>query len=229
MNKSGAGAWTNSGTNTYTGATNVAAGTLAQSGGSITQTSSLTVDAATFQVTNDGNVNVLGGVINGAGTSNVFVDRGTMTVGNGFGAENVNVGLNGGTSTLTVTTGAVVIGAGNGTNFDIGRTTLTNTATTGNANFNGASSVTIDVDNLRLGTLPGAANPNSSAIGTLRMSATTNLITADTVTIGDSPGSGNTPPRASSPLAKLTPSTPPSWSSAARRAGARRASMRAAF
>ncbi len=177
--------------NNYTGATQVLEGVLQVESGSISATDLILIDDGIFQVINGGTVNVTNGVTNGAGAGSLLVDHGTMTVGSGLDVDTLRTGLNGGTSQLTVTSG--VVNVGNGTeDLHIGRTEVASNNTGGTVDFSGASSVTIDVANLRLGTTLAAANPGTSR-GSLTLSTNgSNQVDANSILIGDSPSAGNT-------------------------------------
>ena len=129
-----------------------------------------------FTKTVTGTFNVLGGATISAGnvsrgaqtgtattiTASLHVDDGTMVVANGLEADNVRVGVAtaAGTQTgvLTVNSGAVSIGRGTAHNFFVGRS-ISDGVGIGTANFQLASSVTVDVadvDVLPRGTGSGA-------------------------------------------------------------------------
>jgi hypothetical protein len=142
------------------------------------------------QVTVTGATTIAGAVT----VDQLLVDRGNMTINADLTATmsggDSRVGLNG-NANLTVNGGDVSIGTGTGI-FDIAQTTTTSTASNGAANFANASSVTIDVHDLRLGTVIAAANPGGTGIGTLTLNTTGNAtITANTILVADSPGAGN--------------------------------------
>ena len=191
LTKTGAGTLSLGGNNTYSGATRVISGTLQVDAGTISATNSVHIEAGNFQIISGGAVTVTNAVTNGAGAGSLLVDNGTMTVGNGLDVDTLRVGLNGGTSQLTTTSGVVRVG--NGTErLHIGRTETANNNTRGTVDFSGASTVTINVSEVYLGTTLSVANPGSS-IGGLTLSSTgANLVSADAITIGDSPSAGNT-------------------------------------
>ena len=98
------------------------------------------------------------------------------------------------TGTYTQTGGTLTVGTGT-EDLIIGRnggdTASSSTPSIGTMNASGASSVTINVDDLRIG-LGGNRN-NNNGYGDLILSASgTNTITATTVTVGASAGTGNT-------------------------------------
>ncbi|MDF1754814.1 MAG: autotransporter-associated beta strand repeat-containing protein [Verrucomicrobiales bacterium] len=175
--------------NTYEGSTDITAGKVIVdgSGASISNTESITIDAGALQIINGATVSVDNGVTNGAGSGSLQVDNGTMTViAGGLSVDNARVGYDG-SGTLTVQAGDVTIGDGDGTNFDIGRRTTTNAV--GTVNLDGASSVTIDVDNVRIGSDPsnGGSGKGIVTLSTLG----DNLVTADSVIIGHTLSGGN--------------------------------------
>ncbi|HMX94595.1 MAG TPA: UDP-N-acetylglucosamine 1-carboxyvinyltransferase, partial [Elusimicrobiota bacterium] len=116
-----------------------------------------------------------------AGT--LLIDRGAVTVAGGLTVDTVRVGLfsdavsNSGSATLTVSGGAVSIGTGaTGNHFDVARREANNgsvDAFSALADFTNASSVTINVDQLRVATLNDAATSGASGVATgeLRLSA----------------------------------------------------------
>lgn len=118
-----------------------------------------------------------------------------LIVGGAYGSTGANtIGV---TATLTVNGGAVNIGSGEGDDFLlIGYRDTSAGVSTGNtsgtADFTAASSVTINVSTLELGTLQGqVTSPNSrTTTGSLLLSATgPNAITAGRITLGNSPAS----------------------------------------
>src|SRR5262249_28942020 len=134
----------------------------------------------------------LGGMTAGAGTSAVNVDNGTMTVtgATGFAVDNLRVGfadnIVSAIGNLTVTGGPVAVGSGTTHNIHIGRRTVNNTnSSSGTVDCSGASRVTFNVANLRLGQMT-AGTAGGTQSGLLRMSAAgTNTITADDSRIGE--------------------------------------------
>lgn len=139
---------------------------------------------------------VSGGITDGGGTSTLNVDGGTMTVAGGLVVDGLRVGCYTGTgsgqSTMTVTSGAVVIGPSG--NLDIGR----RTAGGGSGNIESkldlrnAASVQITVDNVWLGLQESYAGANVGAgvptYGTLLLSQNgANTINANQILLGDVP------------------------------------------
>lgn len=130
------------------------------------------------------------------------VTSGTLssTVQNGLNLQSLVVGgvYNSGpnvTATLTVLGGAVNIGDGGGDDFiligyrDPTATQATTGHTVGTVDFSGASSVTINVNQIQMGIYNGAVpSPNSlRSIGNLTLSNGTNMITATSILMGSSP------------------------------------------
>lgn len=99
------------------------------------------------------------------------------------------------TATVTVNGGAVNIGNGGGDDFiflgyrDGSATQATTGSTTGTADFRNASSVNINVSLLHLGTHLGAVpSPNSLvSVGNLLLSNGTNVVTANSIILGNAP------------------------------------------
>lgn len=199
LTKQGSGTVNVTGSASYTGTTTVSAGTLlVTTGGSLLGSSNLAIDAGTFQVINGASVNV-GSVTNLAGVGNLLMDEGTMTVLSGLNVDTLRVGnmdTNSGTSNLTVQGGAVVIGSGSGI-FDVGVRSIalpSNQAThTATANFAAASSVTINVGQVRMGVITGNLTNEGGVAGNLILStAGNNSITATTsVVMSSSSDRGN--------------------------------------
>ncbi|HND56327.1 MAG TPA: autotransporter-associated beta strand repeat-containing protein, partial [Pirellulaceae bacterium] len=132
-----------------------------------------------------------------AGT--LLIDRGAVTVAGGLTVDTVRVGLfsdavsNSGSATLTVSGGAVSIGTGaTGNHFDVARREANNgsvDAFSALADFTNASSVTINVDQLRVATLNDAATSGASGVATgeLRLSAAgANMVTANSIVVSHS-------------------------------------------
>jgi len=176
------------------------------------------INGAQGGASNGGTLNVLGNTttVNGGSTlfitgSSNFNEAMDLVVGDGVGETGfvdqntggnadidggVIIGRDGGVGDWAAApgSGTVSIGSGAGSIFDIGRTNVAGVSgTSGDVDLSGASGVAIDVSELRIGTLPGSANPGSNALGVLTLSDTgTNTIDASTqVIVGDSPGSGN--------------------------------------
>jgi autotransporter-associated beta strand protein len=143
-----------------------------------------------------GTVSITGGIVD-AGTSSVAITNGTTTVANGLATDALAIAVSSGatsvTGSLIVSGGAVSLG--NGTGFlDIARNTnSTGASATGLLDLTAATSVTMNVGDIRLGTLTG--NPGGSPTnGTLLLptsAASVNTITATSILVGDSPGSAN--------------------------------------
>lgn len=119
--KSGAGTWVLGGTNSYTGATSVLAGTLSLTG-SLTGATAILVTAGTLTESSAGSIGNAAASLAVGGTA-------TLAGANGYtGATNVNVGgtlqLTGTTGVLSGTSGLTI--AANGTFIDGDSTTATN-------------------------------------------------------------------------------------------------------
>jgi len=156
-------------------------------------------DTAALRVYN-GTVTVGGGVVSGAGTSTLELREGTMTVADGLSVGTLTVGLmdyDGGTATLTVDGGAVSIGSGS-ENVMIGRRTGTTGGTPmptfqATADFSAASGVTINANQVLIGTISGAPSGEGTVEGDLILSTTgTNTIRANLIVVGDSSDRGST-------------------------------------
>jgi hypothetical protein len=155
-------------------------------------------DSGTFTM-NGGTVTVNSGVQGGAGNGAINVNEGTMTVSGGLDIDALQVGLmdsDGGAATLTVNSGAVTIGTGT-QDLLIGRRTvnLTNPPTPtlqGVVNLSASSGVTINANQILLGTIQGIPNGEGTAQGTLTLSqAGANVLTANSILLGDSSDRGN--------------------------------------
>lgn len=155
-------------------------------------------DSGTF-TTSGGTVTVNSGVQGGEGNGQINVNEGTMTISGGLDVDALQVGLmdsNGGTATLTVNSGAVAIGAGT-QDLLVGRriVNLTNPPTPavqGAVDLAASTGVTINVDEILLGTIQGIPNGEGTAQGTLILSQTgANVITANSILLGDSSDRGN--------------------------------------
>ncbi len=184
--KDGSGTLTLTGANNYVGSTNAVAGSLVVDGGSISGTDTVSIDAGKLQVVNNGSVAVTNGVSNAAGSGTLQIDDGTMTVGNGLDVDSLRVGFDALDASLTVQDGDVLIGDGTGI-LDIGRRNGPSGADAkGIVNLSGADSVTIDVDEIRLGTdATTDFGQGGSAEGDLTLStAGTNTVTASSFLMG---------------------------------------------
>jgi len=155
-------------------------------------------DTATLRVYN-GTVTVGGGVVSGAGASTLELREGTMTVADGLSVGALTVGLmdsNGGTATLTVDAGAVSIGSGS-ENVMIGRRTGTASGTPAptfqaTADFFASSGVTINANQVLIGTISGAPTGEGTVEGDLILSnAGANSIRANSIVVGDSSDRGS--------------------------------------
>lgn len=169
----------------------MSAGTLAVSG-NVTLASA----AAPGQILQTGGTIAIGGSLadGGAGLSTVNVDGGVMTVGGAFAADNLRVGVNGRTASLTVAGGgAVVIGSPAGTSdFWVGYKTSSGVATsTGTADFRGAASLAATLDELGVGVARIGGTPDNPAQGTLLL-APDATIDANTIYVADSTNPGLT-------------------------------------
>jgi len=118
------------------------------------------------------------------------IDDNTMNVTGGLDIDRLRVGYDTGTGVLDVLDGAVAIGTGTQT-VDISRRENVEGATTGTADFTSATSVTLNLAELRVGTMTGGTSSSSKGVLDLSTSGT-NAITADSFVVGDSPNSGNT-------------------------------------
>ncbi len=154
-------------------------------------------DTATLRVDN-GTVTVGGGVVSGAGASTLELREGTMTVADGLSVGTLTVGLmdsNGGTATLTVDGGAVSIGSGS-ENMMVGRRTGTVGSGTptlqATADFSASSGVTINANQVLIGTISGAPGGEGTVEGDLILSAAgPNSIRANSIVVGDSSDRGS--------------------------------------
>ncbi len=186
-----------------------AVGSLIMAGGTVTANqvilaetsgSSPTNTAGTLTI-NGGSFTVTGAVVEGAdgltpgggGTSTLNLNTGTMSIGTGLDIDNVRVGQNGATGTLTVAAGPVRIGSGTSHAFEVGRKTTGGT-TLGTADFGGTSGVAINVGNMNLGVQSsGTPAPTGNTTGIVTLSQNgDNSVVATTLLIGDSPSPGNT-------------------------------------
>lgn len=127
--------------------------------------------------------------------STLWIDNGVFVVqAGGMSIDTLRVAYSDNApavASLTVQAGDVRIGTGT-QDLQIGRREADNNNTaTGTVDFAGASSVTIDVDELQIGTVLNGAG--GLVIGHLTLSAAgTNTITADEILISDSIATGNT-------------------------------------
>ena len=130
-----------------------------------------------------GNTGVISELVLGGATNDFNVN--TFTVAGRKSSAKVSI-LPGGSFDL-IGTG----GPGTGT-LDLSRRTVdTGTNTVGEMDLTDAASVTIDVAQIRLGTITTGSNGGDS-IGSIKLSNTTNTITADSILMGDSLNAGNT-------------------------------------
>lgn len=176
-------------------------------GGTMTVTGNFQVDALALGVgagsgvlnlTGTGTTHgITGGIQDGGGTSTVNADGGTMTVAGGLAVDSLRVGClsasGGGAATMTVTSGAVVIGPSG--NLDLGRRTVGSTAanTESKLDLRNALSVQINVDNVWLGLQQDYTGKNVGAgmatSGILLLSQNgSNTINANRILLGDVPG-----------------------------------------
>jgi fibronectin-binding autotransporter adhesin len=200
LTKQGSGILTITGAATHTGVTAVDGGTLQlNTGGSLSGSSALDLGTGTFQVVNGATATV-GSVTNAVGAGSLLVDEGIMTVTSGLDVDTLRIGnmdANGGTATLTVSGGAVMIGNGTET-LDIGvrQSNVTTNAGTptlvGTLDLTAANSVTINVAGIRLGNIFGAPSNEGTVRGSLLLASTgINVVTATTILAGDSSDRGN--------------------------------------
>ncbi len=128
----------------------------------------------------------------GSSTLNVVGNQ-TFTIGGVIDVDNFRVGYNAMDGSVTAAAGSPFnVGDGNG-NFDIGRRATASTSDThGTVDLSSAALVTIDVSNLRLGTITNVSQEGDME-GILTLSqAGANTITATNITVGESPWRGNT-------------------------------------
>jgi hypothetical protein len=153
-----------------------------------TTTGNMTVGAGTRTI----NTLVLGQRTNAGQAGNVngnFTQTGGSTTIN----NTADIGL-GGTGNMTVSGGSIAIGTGDATDqFNIGHRNQNSDATaTGTADFSGASSVNINVNDLRIGYVSINDPEPGAAVGTLTLStAGSNQVTANNVFVGESANVGN--------------------------------------
>jgi outer membrane autotransporter protein len=213
LTKAGAGTLTLSGVNTYTGLTNITAGTLKVSGGSaIADTGAVSLaDAAgaTFELSNSETIGSLAG--GGATGGNVNLNANTLTVGDatsttysgvisgtgiltkqGAGALTLS-GANTHSGGTTLNAGTIVLGHNNA----LGTGTLTlggagtlqsndDARSVSNAIATGGNALTISgTNNLALsGIISGTGSLTKSGAGTLTLSGTNTYSGGTTVTAG---------------------------------------------
>mgnify|MGYP002622846463 CR=1 FL=1 len=156
----------------------------------------LTVNSGDFAgtITGDGSLTKLtGGTFDQSGSvsiTNLTVNDGTMNFsGNSLVvADSTIVSNDGASATLNVTSGSVSLGTGDmGDNFLVGvKTTGNDLGSVGIVNFYGASNVIIDVDQFYIGRNdPGTAQNGQEGNGTVTLSDTANMITANVLYMGD--------------------------------------------
>jgi autotransporter-associated beta strand protein len=202
--KDGAGTLTLSGTNTYTGVTGVAAGTLTlTSGGSITPTGNvvaLSVSGATAVVNIAGTYTSAGGAGVAINTGGILNTSGTLAF-SGTGTQALFLGTAGGSGTWNVTGGTVSInypangfGLGNGgvgtLNVSAGSVTTPGpnvlnvghaASGTGNLNISGTGLVTVNAGSglFRIGA-------NATSTGTVNLDGGTLALGRNVVTVAGS-------------------------------------------
>ena len=166
-------------------ATSPGDGTVSQTGGDLTVTHDVTLGqtgrAGTLAMTG-GTATVNGSLTDGGGTSTLHVDDGTMNVGGALTVDTLRVGYNTGDAVVSAG-GAVSIGASGILTIGL-CDIMTTTNTTGVLDLSAASSVAIDVDQLRMGILDLYGSQNNVG-GTLKLSLTgTNTVNAQTILMG---------------------------------------------
>ena len=139
--------------------------------------------SGTFHMTG-GTTTVAGNVLGGPGSSTLNIDDGTLNVAGDLTVDSLRVGYNTGNALVTVD-GVATIGDGTGT-LNIGRCDIaTTTRTTGELDLSNADSVTIDVNEIRLG-YEANSGTNTNVGGILRLSQTgPNAVSAQTMIVGD--------------------------------------------
>ena len=172
------------GDGTPTGTVNISGGT-AQVNGDLTLGTGTTASTGTLYTTG-GTLNVAGDLTGGIGSSTVTADGGTLDVTGDLKVDAFSrVGYNGRTATVTAG-GDVEIGASG--ILDIAYNQNENSvATNGTLDLSDADSVTLDLDQLRIGYMPGSYM--GSTDGTLTLSDTgANVINATAIAVGDCRG-----------------------------------------
>lgn len=194
LTKTGAGTLVLQGVIKYTGDTNVEEGELVFDIGGDSALGPMTTAGAGRTAALEvrrGTLTVTGDVGDGGGTSRLRVDNGTMTIGAGLTVDNLRVGFNGGAGSASAA-GATRVGASG--DLDVGRRTLGNAPTFGTLDLGAATSVTANLDKLRVGTIIATGGlPPQPVQGTLKLSQSgDNTLNATTIVAGDSAFSDNT-------------------------------------
>jgi len=159
--------------------------------GSLTVNGNVTLGsgAASGVVAQTGGILTVNGSVLDGGDSELQIDHGDATVHGGLTVDQLRVGYNGGTASLTVDGGgAVTVGAAGDLLIGVRDDNVRSGSPTtrGVVDFSAAASVTLDLDSLRLATTNGVG-----CQGVLVLSTQTNAVTATTITLGDNPVTGN--------------------------------------
>jgi len=173
-----------------------ATGTFNLSGGNATVTGNVTLANHTSTGTalatgiinmTGGSLDVQGNLVEGAGgaisLSTVNVLGGALTVDGDLKVDSLRVGINHASGTATVG-GDVVVGASGTLDIGVRDDGVSGPVVVGTLDLTNANSVTLDLDNLRLG-----VNNRAKARGNILLSTATNTITATTIVLGDSTSS----------------------------------------
>ena len=190
LSKTGNGTWTLKAA--YAGPLAVEAGTLVFDHPGINNLTGVTIGApgrsAAFR-TIQGTTSVAGNVSDAGGTSTLDADGGLLNVLGNVTVDNLRVGFNGGTATMTLGAGAAV-DVGPGT-FDVARRIQGNGYTDGRLDLSTAASVDAHVNQVRVATVESGMT--QQVLGRLILSkGGANTIYAGDIVVGDSPAMDNT-------------------------------------